>query len=227
MECAGECAGEAGGVREEKEMRQMDRKSKKVLMLAGFLLLAVVGVTVALYVNSSNIQNRFTVAGPGAVLTETFDSDDHWLPGEQKTKEVKFANTGGYDMLLRFWVEAREEERNLLTLCWDEKTMETGVGTEAPIGFTKVEEGDRTYYYYNKVLKPGEDVLALHSVKLSEAISNDNHGSSYSGKKINLTIKGEMILAFDAKQAEAWNKDVVINRETGTVVWKQDGSSAP
>lgn len=213
-------------------MKQMSAKAKKILVALGLLLAAAVGMTVAFYASRKTFDNEFRVKKPGVAVVEKFNPADHWVPGEEKSKQVWFTNTGEQDMLLRFSVKAEwdpatphpndgRSPESVVTLYWN--TGEGNRGEGVPADFTKISQNGIEYYYYTKVLKAGESTQhVLESVKFAANLSNSKDGhenSDYSGTQINLTITGETVLA-DAEAeaaAELWN--VMGKIDGDTVTW--------
>lgn len=221
----------------------MTRKTKQILILLALLLVALIGGTIAYYTGRQTFQNEFQVPEAGVAIQERFSPADHWVPGEEKSKEVWFTNTGKQDMLLRFFVTAEWETgsepkdkdkkpldvdpNKVITLYWnggDEERIE-----ECPIDFEKkemitVEGKNRVYYYYKKVLKAGESTQhVLESVKFSSELSNDGHQhSDYSDSQINLTITGETVLADGRAVTEQWTETPKVKADIdsdGSVTW--------
>ncbi|MCI9281795.1 MAG: hypothetical protein HFG56_00745 [Lachnospiraceae bacterium] len=221
-------------------MKQMNKKVTKILIVLGLLILAAVGMTIAYYNNRKEFENEFRVKAPGVAVYEKFNPTDWWVPGEEKSKEVWFKNTGEQDMLLRFsysveWVSVDGKElppkpaSDVIKLNWniadnnekgeDKKAEESGQITDIPKDFIKQEQTDSegkvtTYYYYTKILKAGEPTdLVLESVKFIKELSNDEHGFDYSNQQLNLTIKGETALAVEGAVAEQWKEIPEITAE--------------
>lgn len=187
-------------------MKQIGKKNAKIFLLAfSLLLLTVVGLTVAYYNSQKAFKNEFHVNAPGVSIYEKFNPTDWWVPGEEKSKQAWFTNTGELDMLLRFkidydWAEGQKptgaaseaEAKDAVKLYWTDSTNDSGA-KELPIaieGGEPVVFGDfigfydsdekTTYYYYKKILKAkGTDGSStqhvLESVKFEPNLSNDGH----------------------------------------------------
>lgn len=227
-------------------MKQMTKKTKQILILLALLLVVLIGGTIAYYTSQHAFENEFQVPAPGVAIQERFSPADHWVPGEEKSKEVWFTNTGGQDMLLRFsitaeWAEGSEpkdkdgsalqiDPNDVITLYWNQGN-EIRDNQNPPIDFVKsdlTETSDgqkKVYYYYTKVLKAGESTQhVLESVKFSSALSNDGHQhSDYSNTQIDLTITGETVLADAGAVQEQWTETpqvtAVIDASSGEVSW--------
>ena len=224
-------------------MTSITKKTKNILIILALLLLAVVGATIAYFTSRTDFKNEFHVSKPGAAVVERFNPADHWVPGEEKSKEIWFVNSGEADMLLRFkvdasWAEGYEPknaagekvdplpdiwEKNIITLNWNggggDKTADDG----SIKNFRKITDSAGTYYYYTRVLKAGESTdKVLESVTFSSSLSNDDHtGINYSESQINLTITGETVLADPDAALELWKIKAGIDAENN-VAWTAD-----
>lgn len=209
-------------------MKRINVKAKGILVALGLLLATAAGVTAAYYASQKRFENEFKVDKPGVAVVEKFNPSDHWVPGEEKSKEVWFTNTGEQDMLLRFSVEAEwapetehpnREASDVVGLYWNIGNGDRGEGT--PADFKEFKQDGIWYYYYQKVLKAGESTdHVLESVKFETDLSNDGHeNSDFSNTQINLTIKGETVLADEEAKAalELWKVKGTISG--GDVVW--------
>lgn len=210
-------------------MKKMAKKTKHILTILALLLVALVGGTIAYYTSQQKFDNEFSVAEPGVAIQEKFMPTDSWVPGEEKSKEVWFTNTGEMDMFLRFSVEAEWEGSDhpevdadsVITLFWNQGNDQRD-DEKPPIDF--VADKQEKYYYYTKLLKAGESTQhVLESVKFATNLSNDGHlNSDYSNTQINLTITGETVLADPGAVAEQWTEVPQVQASIaadGTVTW--------
>lgn len=211
-------------------MKKIAKKTKNILIILALLLVALIGGTIAYYTSQQAFENEFKVPKPGVTIQEKFNPSDHWVPGEEKSKEVRFTNTGEMDMLLRFKVEAAWADGtthpdvdvdSVITLYWNQGSDVRG--ENPPVDF--VYDQNTGYYYYTKVLEAGKPTQnVLESVKFSANLSNDGHlNSDYSNTQINLTITGETVLADAEAVAEQWTEtpqvQAVIDENSGNVTW--------
>lgn len=195
-------------------MKQIIEKNKRTLIILGLFLLAVMGMTLAYYNSKKDFKNEFRTPKPGVAIHEVFNPTDYWVPGEEKSKEAWFSNSGEIDMLLRFkvdvaWAEGvkhpKRDPNEFVTLYWkssklgsDNKVKLSEAGGKEDFDF---ELGPDGYYYYKKVLEAEGSNMAvtqnvLESVEFSNELSNDGHkNSDYSNVQVNVTIKGETVLA--------------------------------
>lgn len=213
-------------------MKKLAKKSKNILLLFALALLALIGATIAYYTSQQTFDNELSVKEPGVAVIEKFNPADHWVPGEEKIKEVWFTNTGQMDMLLRFHVETKwadGKKPNGATDADAAACIQLNQKDSFAANFVSFTENSRTYYYYKKVLKPGESTTrVLDSVTFSSNISNDTHGMDYSDSQVNIAIIGETILAAAndsgfAETADEWDKSAKITESAGvkTVTWSE------
>lgn len=215
-------------------MKQINKKNAKIFLVFSLLLLTTVGLTIAYYNSKKIFSNEFHVKAPGVSIYEKFNPADWWVPGEEKSKQAWFTNTGELDMLLRFkieydWAEGQRptgaaseaNAKDAIELYWRDSNngkVELPVASEDNpqvnlgddfIGFYDAEAGT-TYYYYKKILKAkGSDGSStqhvLESVKFKPNLSNDGHlHSDYSSSQIDLTITGETVLVDWRAAQEKW-----------------------
>lgn len=211
-------------------MKKIAKRTKSILIILALALVAIVGATIAYYTSKNDFKNEFHVSEPGVAVVEKFNPSDQWVPGEEKTKEVWFTNSGEVDMLLRFHVEVDWEEDSKPASASEASQIVTlNRNTAFEKNFCSFKENDKDYYYYKKVLKPGEVTSnVLDSVTFSSALSNDGHGVNYANSQVNITIIGETVIA-EANEsgyveaAEEWNKTAQITDDVSgkkTVTWE-------
>ncbi len=127
-------------------MKQINKKITKIFLVLSLLLLTAVGLTIAYYNNHKTFSNEFHVKEPGVSIYEKFNPTDWWVPGEEKSKQAWFANTGELDMLLRFkidveWAPGQKpkdakgnelavEAKDVVTLYWKASRDENGVSRD-------------------------------------------------------------------------------------------------
>ena len=112
-----------------------------------------------------------------------------------------------------------------LTPNWNPATDDLGnvLSTDVvTIGFGSTIADDWTlidgWYYYNRVLKPGEETsLLVDSLKL-EAFSNDSHNTDYSDSIYSLDVVGESVQPYTAATLDYWGVTFTSNADD-TLNW--------
>ena len=210
----------------------MSKKNKSLIALLLVLCVGLVGITIAYFSNSTEIENEFNTKEYGTTYTEEFTSPSNWLPGDTTDKTVIVTNSGLVDEAVRIsltekWVA---KDGTILSGLIDSNGNLTD-NTEnsehaAIINFS--DNGDFTYsngyYYYNYRLAPNETTSSLidsvtfnSKVKNSDdCFTNENNGvktitcntteSGYDGATYTLTFNIETIQY--NKYKEAWGVDI-------------------
>lgn len=202
------------------------RNRKTIAVIMGLCLVLMIGGVYAYFSESSSMNNPFTTPNPSVEIVENFNPADQWLPGEEKRKEVTFNNSGNVESLMRFKVEVwmtdpegKEVEsipENFYTLNWSNNF------NNSPDWNKDFSEDALGYYYYNKVLQPGETTgMTLKSVEFTPDISNDSHGTDYSNYTLHVKVIGESIQTNAGAAADEWGMNVVIG-EQGNVTWSEN-----
>ena len=80
-----------------------NQKDKRILKAAiAVALLIVVGGTFAWFTSKDEVTNRLTASqNYGVSITETFEPDDNWIPGQDINKDVSVVNTGDIDAFVK------------------------------------------------------------------------------------------------------------------------------
>ncbi|MCI9502469.1 MAG: hypothetical protein HFG76_10845 [Hungatella sp.] len=137
-----------------------------------------------------------------------------WKDGEKPTKITDIKDLLGEDGIITlYWRDSTGEN-----ITWTQATADGFSGLLTPVTVTETVEGKNvsiTYYYYNKILKAGESTEhVLESVKFNTRLSNDEHEhTDYSNVQIDVTIKGETVLANPEAANDEW-KMIVADDET-------------
>ena len=180
----------------------MKKLSKKPLLLIGASAVLAISCVFAYFISTMPVTNPFSVGKPNVYLEETFESDDKWVPGEEKRKIVYFGNDGDMDIVIRakFTPTLKLEDGSVIT----DKTILNDFELNFTDEFKKQVDwlaGGDGWYYYKKVLAPGEKIKTLESVTLSNNISNDVHGNKtdYSNSQMDVDVECEAILATVSK----------------------------
>ena len=74
---------------------------KSVIALLLIAIIGIVGLTIAYFSNSTDVENTFTTKEYGTTYTESFVSPDNWLPGDTTQKTLVATNTGQVDQAVR------------------------------------------------------------------------------------------------------------------------------
>lgn len=194
------------------------QQNKKVMLILGMLTLLVVGIIFAFFQKSESIDNKFQTAEAKINLTEKFDPNDRWVPGEEKQKEVRFGNEGTVASVLRV--------KFTPVLKLENGTEDTEATKEFKLNFAENfqenwTDGGDGWYYYNKILAPDQMTdITLKSVTISDQIGNDEHGieTDYSGASYDVKIEGELLQASLASEAAEYMKWGLIPSVTKDVV---------
>lgn len=207
----------------------MKKSHKKIVaVLTGFLCLAAVGTSMASYTNTVTIKNPFSTEGPsGVILAENFNPDSTFLPGETVQKQPYFKNTGDVDLILRVKVNERwkDDKGNTVSDKGDPNAPDVNTVTKS---WTNSWENDWVqiggYFYYKRILTKAEGAHAitpviLSEVKLSNGISNDAHGTNYSGLVYELNFDSEAVPA-DKISAAVWQEEIGNAPQINNLDWK-------
>ncbi len=182
-------------------------KNKRFLLVIPVIAVVLAAASLAVYAytkNKSTIINPLQLAGSGVQIVE--DSD----PGFGK-REISFYNAGDNAAVV------------LLRVSYNETfTKSNGeiVSNLAPNGTNIVNktwtadfaynfrDGFDGWYYYTRVLKPGETVQILSSITLTD--------QDYLLYDYDLSFNYEAIQASPAAAAELWGKTITINGDLVT-----------
>ena len=195
-------------------------KKKPLIGLLAIALIGAVGVTYALFTNVETLHNYFGTKYYHVEVTEEFESPENWLPGTTTDKKVYAENTGEVEALVRIKYEEKWVAEN-----GEELPLKQGENVAAIINFVNEEDWEQKddgYYYYNKLLNPGEKTTTfIDSVTFNEKIKTDyecvesgntktctSSGKSYDGATYTLTIIVETV-QFGAYQ-DYWKTAVSI-----------------
>lgn len=155
-------------------------KGKKPLIaLIVLLLVGVMGVTFAYFTEEETFRNVFKITDGGykTEITEEFVSPDPWLPGQTVSKKVYVNNTGDIPVVARISYDEVWSSSSLTGKLSNGESV-------AVIKFANTSDWTKSgnYYYYNKVLNPGQKTTSfIESVTLNENLdlSSDYIGASY------------------------------------------------
>lgn len=206
-------------------------KKRNILIVLLFALaIAVVGGVLASYNSIASVQNRLNTKDSSVTLNEIFNPSDQWVPGETKQKEVSFGNVGESDQVVRFkvseiWYDNKGTSDDLTD---DSEWTYSGSYDPLPavINYTSEITGTNAswvrigdYYYYNKILAPGESTpIVIESVTFSNLISNSGPGAvdDFSDKRYSLTVQLETMNVNTTETIAGWNMTFTSNGDTLT-----------
>ncbi len=162
------------------------RKLIRGLFFITLFLAAVfgIGTVYSYFYGSHQLANTLAVTEPGINISEIFNPNDYWVPGEEKEKIVWFENSQTMPLLLRFKIETPGVPDDLITLNYN---------TNLPVLWT---DGEDDWYYYNQIFTPGHITgPVLDSVTFSQSLSNAVISGfiDYSNTYIDINIIAETI----------------------------------
>ena len=178
------------------------KHKKKALarLLALVLLIAAGGGTLALFTREARATNVITTGTVDITLTETGSGtpilDDNGnqtglaftniMPGTAVTKTPNIENTGTADAYVRAIVAVTIKAADGVT----ELRSRAPVVTFNIDGGKWVTKAGEQYYYYNKVLTPGESVDLFNQVTFDPAMGNE-----YQGCTVTVSIQAQAVQA--------------------------------
>lgn len=180
-------------------------------MIAPVLALAAVGAGIWLVYALSN--NVFTTnENDISVNTGTVQLVDDSDEGFGK-KEVSFVNSdvNGISMLLRIGYSEtwKDSDDHIVSNIYNGNNVVTKSWTNA---FTNdFVSGDDGWYYYKKLLAPGDNVKVITAIALDEPL--------YAAYDYDLNFRFEAIQADSSAAATLWSKTATIDASTGAVAW--------
>ena len=161
---------------------------KSIIALLLIAIIGIVGLTIAYFANSTDVENTFTTKEYGTTYTESFVSPDNWLPGDTTEKTLVATNTGEVDQAVRVlvteswtthnsgslngWIHSdgtKSTHESASELETDERVAVLNLANTSdwtPVG---------NYYYYNYKLAPGESTSSfLESVTFNSKTKLDD-----------------------------------------------------
>ena len=147
---------------------------KIVIALLLIAIIGIVGLTIAYFANSTDVENTFITKEYGTTYTESFVSPENWLPGDTTEKTLVATNTGEVGQAVRVLVEESWTTENNGTLNgWihadgtkSTHTTESELETDERVAILNLANtSDWTkvgnYYYYNYQLAPTESTSSF------------------------------------------------------------------
>ena len=174
-------------------------RKKITLMLGVILILGAAAISLALFTSKESKNNEFKVGNIKIGIEENFNENSNEvnnLTTKPVQKEVWIKNTGQNYALVRViinpqWDEVKNKDGDIISPI-------TSASNEVQLNFSNNEgnywiKGNDGYYYYNKVLKPGEITSnLLESVQLKGNIE-ENEKKKYENRKLTVNVSSEAI----------------------------------
>lgn len=190
----------------------MKKRNLAVIALLMFALMLPLAGTLAYFTQSETAHNVITTGNVDIKLEEfseneegelvPFENVSGMMPGQSASKIVQVKNTGSGDT----WVRIKLDPRFTL----DKDYAEPGFAPDVADVIPEINEKDwqfkEGYWYYNKVLKPGDTTEPLlKSVKFAEKMGNNYQGSEFAldvvAEAVQAKNNGENVL-----EAVGWPK---------------------
>ena len=203
---------------------------KSIIALLLVAIIGVVGLTMAYFTNTANIENEFRTNSYGTTVVEEFVSPDNWTPGTTTNKTLIVTNSGNIDEAVRVEYIESWTSKNGDSLPLKQNGNDAAIINWANTDdWTPVTENNKNYYYYNYKLAPTEVTSTLlDSVTFNPLITNDSNcqtteangtttitcnptENGYDGATYTLTFKVQTV-QYD-KYTEAWGTSFDIAAE--------------
>ncbi len=193
-------------------------KKKAIIFIVILLITVFIGGTYAFYFSGTSILNKFKTMTYDVKLEEEFN-------GTFGTKKVRIINNeSDAPVVLRInyleiWSKEDEEGAyDTLSNKFDNIEVVTkGWTQEFKENFTLRDDG---WYYYNKVLNPGNTIEILENITLNdELIQGSVNYEDYKTYNYELTFNYEAIQATKEAIGEIWGLYVDID-QSGNISWE-------
>lgn len=216
------------------------KKKSIAAFILGISVLATVSASFAYYFSGQTVDNRLIVKSSEVLLSEVFNPNDKWLPGEKKQKEVCFGNRGETDQVIRFrvvevWYDNKGTPNNLsddlaLSPDWwkgDYTNSPAIINWSADIvgSDEKWKKIGDWYYLKSKLQKqngasPTMTGNVIDSVTFSDELSNASPGAvdDFSNKRYSLLVEMETLNVSSEVTKSQWG--VVFEDEAGILNWR-------
>ena len=150
-------------------------------------VLCVIGYTIAYFTTSDSFDNKFYASDYVVEVEETFESPDHWEPGDTTPKEVIATNRSEFPVAVRVKLTPSWEDANGDPL----PIFDTDDNLAAIVNFTdnytsKWNYIDGYYYYLNPLEKDESTTSLLDSVTFNKKV---NSGSTTNCQTTNGVLK--------------------------------------
>ena len=187
---------------------------KMIWVLPLLLFVSGVGTVLAYYLNSVTISNKFNTMTYDVEIKERFEN-------KFGTKEVEFVNkekdtSVGVALRVRYnelWSNANEN--GVVSVLSNKIGDINVVDKEWTNDFLNDFDYIDGWYYYKKILKPGESVKILNSISKNSILSSHTEYNEYDYE---LTFNFESIQATKKAISDTWNKQIII--EGDNITWE-------
>ena len=196
-----------------KYLKKVLKKDPIVILLIAIVLTGG-AVTFAYVINSVSVTSRFKMMTYDVAIEENFEN-------KFGTKEVTFVNkekNSNTNVALRIRYDelwSNENDNGVLSVLSNTINNTNVVNKEWTEDFSSDFIYDDGWYYYKKILKPGESVKVLNSISKNDIL---NSHSEYNDYNYELTFSFEGIQATKKAISETWNKTV--NIEGDNITWE-------
>ena len=189
-------------------------KKKMIWVLPLLLFVSGVGTVLAYYLNSVTISNKFNTMTYDVEIKERFEN-------KFGTKEVEFVNkekdtSVGVALRVRYnelW--SNVNENGVVSVLSNKIGDINVVDKEWTNDFLNDFDYIDGWYYYKKILKPGESVKILNSISKNSILSSHTEYNEYDYE---LTFNFESIQATKKAISDTWNKQIII--EGDNITWE-------
>lgn len=195
---------------------------KTLIVVAGLAAAVIAGATYAFWSTAMEHVNELGSDTVSAEIKETFDKGA--APDGTVTKKVSFRNSGSASAFLRIsyvesWTSGSGDEKQLLSNTSDGTDVAGKTWTEFFRDSKNWEKGSDGWYYYRKLLPPGESTEnIMDSVTFPEYTGKYQE---YGSADYELYFRMELLQASDSKST--LNSDEV-NEQAGSTVFGRKAS---
>ena len=204
------------------------KKKKRIITIAGLLLISVIGATFAYYTSNTTFENVFNAGKYKVTLTEVFESPDNWVPGETVPKTVTAKNDGTVPAAVRIsyteqWLQEIDGVETDIT---SQVTPNPAIINFANTNDWTLSNG---YYYYKYILEPTDETSSFISgVTLDpnlDSVTCTGEGNEKtceaqnpaSGAKYKLTFTIQTV-QYDQYE-NVWNTNVEITEKPNVIAY--------
>ena len=202
------------------------QNKKSLIAVILILSLSVIGVTYAYLMDNDNKMNVFTISNPDVKIIENFPVSSFSDDDKTLAKEVSIVNEGTSDMVVRISYNEFFYDPDHVNISTAEVYSIPDYSYAYSIFNNRIDVVTKNWvidwmtlcvekdgwYYYKKILKPGEKVDILRGVTLM----GDYENHPYSGLKYELNFNLEAVQATPKAVKDLWDKDVTIEGEDVT-----------